>query len=59
MRWLRRSQERDDRKLVKRAEFVSDVDPIDELGGILGEVGTNGSGGEKPKSIQGLATAQR
>jgi hypothetical protein len=31
LRWFRRWRERDDRRLVKRAEPLPDVDPIEEL----------------------------
>jgi hypothetical protein len=37
LRWLRRWRERDDRRLVKRTEPLSDVDPIEELIRIVNE----------------------
>ena len=39
--WLRRSHERDDRPLVKRAGPLPDIDPIEELIRILGEANAN------------------
>jgi hypothetical protein len=37
LRWLRRWRERDDRHLVKQAEPLPDLDPIEELARIVGE----------------------
>jgi hypothetical protein len=37
MRWLRRSRERDDRHLIKGATPLPEIDPIEELGRIVGD----------------------
>jgi hypothetical protein len=37
LRWLRRWRERNDRHLVKQAEPLPDLDPIEELARIVGE----------------------
>ena len=37
MRWPRRWRERDDRHLIKGATPLPEIDPIDELAGIVGE----------------------
>jgi hypothetical protein len=37
LRWFHRWRERDDQRLVKRAESLPDVDPIEELTRILND----------------------
>ena len=37
IRWLRRWRERDDRHLFKSATPLPDIDPIEELGRLVGE----------------------
>jgi hypothetical protein len=37
MRWLRRWRERDDRRLIKSATPLPDIDPIEELDRLISE----------------------
>jgi hypothetical protein len=58
MRWLRHWREWDDRRPVKGTTFVPDINPIGELGRILGEANANNLE-EKSQRREGRASARR
>lgn len=47
LRWFRRWRQRDDRRLVKRAGPLPDVDPIEELIRIINEAQERSAGDER------------